>query len=230
VGIPFAVSAIGGVIILVLALSVLPVMVPDGNSAVLVRHPADALRRFFEQPRLRLAWTLAVIRASFWIIFSIYATIFSVTCGWSPSAAAAVLSLGNASLFFVVVWGRLVRSLGARRVLMIGYAIAATCLVLTAIAALWAPEIAPLFLLAAACGASIIDGAGNIAFLRATRARERSSMAGIYMTYRDVSQFAPVAAFSLILLVSPLSSAFLVFTGAMFWAARLSLLIHPRIR
>jgi len=55
-------------------------------------------------------------------------------------------------------------------------------------------------------------------------------MAGIYMTYRDVPQFAPIAAFPIIPLVSPLSSAFLAFAGAMFAAARLSLLIHPRIR
>jgi hypothetical protein len=57
-----------------------------------------------------------------------------------------------------------------------------------------------------------------------------SSMAGIYMTYRDVPQFAPIAAFPIIPLVSPLASAFLAFAGAMFAAARLSLLIHPRIR
>jgi hypothetical protein len=32
-------------------------------------------------------------------MFSIYAPIFSVTCGWSPLAGTAVLSLGNSSLF-----------------------------------------------------------------------------------------------------------------------------------
>jgi MFS family permease len=230
VGTPFVLSAIGGVIILGLALWALPLTAPESNSATVIRRPADTVRRFVEQPRLRLAWTLALIRASFWIIFSIYAPIFSVTCGWSPAAAAAVLSLGNASLLFVVVWGKLVRSLGVRRVLTIGYALAAACLVLTAIAGLWAPQFAPLLLLASAFGASIVDGPGNIAFLRATRSRERSSMTGIYMTYRDVSQFAPIATFSLILVVAPLSLAFVVFAGAMFGAARLSLLIHPRIR
>jgi len=229
-GAPFLVTAIGGLAILGLALWILPANVLNRNSAALLRRPSDTVRRFFEQPRLRLAWVLALIRASFWIIFSIYAPIFSVMCGWSPSAGAAVLSLGNASLFFVVVWGRLVRGFGVRRVLAIGYALAATCLVLTGIAGLWAPQIAPVLLVASAFGASMVDGPGNIVFLRATRARERSSMAGIYMTYRDFSQFAPIAAFSLILLVSPLSSALLIFAGAMFAAARLSLLVHPRIR
>jgi len=229
-GTPFVVTEIGGLAILGLALWTLPASVPDRTRAVALGRPDETVRRFFEQPRLRLAWILALTRASFWIIFSIYAPIFSVICGWSPSAGAAVLSLGNASLFFVVIWGRLVRELGARRVLAIGYTLAGICLVLTGIAGLWAPQIAPVLLVASAFGASMVDGPGNIAFLRATRPRERSSMAGIYMTYRDFSQFAPIAAFSLILLVSPLSPAFVVFAGAMFAAARLSLLIHPRIR
>jgi MFS family permease len=229
-GVPFALSAIGGVLISVLALTTLSAAASNAKAVMVVRRPAATIARFFEQPRLRLAWTLAVIRASFWVIFSIYAPIFSVTCEWSPAAGAAVLSLGNASLFLVAIWGRLARRLGARRVLAAGYALAASCLVLTAAAALLTPGIAPAFLLAAAFAASIIDGPGNIAFLRATRPRERSSMAGIYTTYRDVSQFVPIAVFSVILLVSQPSTAFFVLSGVMFGAARLSLLIHPRLR
>jgi len=55
-------------------------------------------------------------------------------------------------------------------------------------------------------------------------------MAGIYMTHRDVSQFAPVALFSLILSVAELTTAFLAFAAALFSAAWLSRLIHPRLR
>ena len=40
-------------------------------------------------------------------------------------------------------------------------------------------------------------------------------MAGIYMTYRDISQFAPIAIFSLILSFSQLASAF-IFSAASF--------------
>jgi hypothetical protein len=120
-----------------------------------------------------------------------------------PVAGAAVLSLGNASLFFVVVWGRLVREL--RRTPRTGNRIRVSgepVLVLTGIAGLWAPQIAPVLLVASAFWRKHGRRAWNIAFCALTRARERSSMAGIYMTYRDFSQFAPIAAFSLILLVS----------------------------
>jgi len=115
-------------------------------------------------------------------------------------------------------------------VLIAGYAWAAIGLLLTTIAAYWTPAIAPVLLVGAAFGASIIDGPGNIPFLRATRPHERPAMAGIYMTYRDVSQFAPVALFSLILSVAELTTAFLAFAAALFSAAWLSRLIHPRLR
>jgi ACDE family multidrug resistance protein len=227
---PFIVSGIGGTIMLCLALMALPVLKPETRSTALQRRPIDTVRRFFDQPRLRLAWLLALARSSFWVIFYIYAPILSVICGWSQSAGAAMLSLGSATLFFVAIWGRLARSFGARRVLIVGYALTGACLMLTAAAAVWAPGIAPLLLLSAAFAASIIDGPGNILFLRATRPHERPAMAGIYMTYRDVSQFSPVAVFSLILTVSSLASAFLVFAGVFFGAARLSQLIHQRLR
>ena len=225
---PFIVSAIGGLVMLGLALLALPTQQLGGKA--IARHPITAVRRFFLQPRLRLAWFLAVIRSSFWVLFYIYAPLFSIACGWSASAAAATLSLGTSTLFFVALWGRLVRIWGARPVLIAGYGSAAIGLVSTAVAAWWMPAIAPVLLIGAAFGASIIDGPGNIPFLRATRPHERPAMAGIYMTYRDISQFAPVAVFSLILAVAELTTAFLTFAAVLFGTAWLSRLIHPRLR
>jgi MFS family permease len=225
---PFIVSAIGGLVMLGLALLALPTQQLDGKA--IARHPITAVRRFFLQPRLRLAWFLAVIRSSFWVLFYIYAPLFSIACGWSASAAAATLSLGTSTLFFVALWGRLVRIWGVRPVLIAGYGSAAIGLVSTAVAAWWMPAIAPVLLIGAAFGASIIDGPGNIPFLRATRPHERPAMAGIYMTYRDISQFAPVAVFSLILAVAELTTAFLTFAAVLFGTALLSRVIHPRLR
>jgi hypothetical protein len=54
-GTPFIVAAVGGVVILGLALWALPVSAPDSNSEALIRRPVDTVRRYFEQPRLRLA-------------------------------------------------------------------------------------------------------------------------------------------------------------------------------
>ena len=91
-------------------------------------------------------------------------------------------------------------------------------------------SIAPVLLLSAAIAAAMLDGAGNVPFLRATRPHERAAMAGIYMTYRDISQFAPIAIFSVILSFSQLASAFIFSAASFLVAGRLAQLIHPRLR
>ena len=64
-------------------------------------------------------------------------------------------------------------------------------------------------LIAGAAGASIIDGAGSVPFLRAVRPRERSEMTTVYATYRDMSRLSLQSLYSLLLLVFPLSIVFL---------------------
>lgn len=171
-----------------------------------------------------------MVRSSFWAIFYIYAPVLSVACGWSASEGAAVLSLGTSTMFLVPIWGSLSRRFGARLLLIGGYMLGGLFLALTAIGALFVPTIAPVLLLSAAFAAAILDGAGNVPFLRATRPHERASMTGIYMTYRDISQFAPIAIFSLILSVSPLASAFIFSAGFFIFAGWLAQSIHPRLR
>jgi MFS family permease len=226
---PFLISAAAGGIILSIALIAVPSFRPD-LKARFGRSPRERFRRFFSQPRLRLAWWLALVRSSFWVIFYTYAPVFSVVCGWSPSQGAAVLSFGNSSTFLVPLWGKLSRRFGARALLTGGYLLGGLFLLFTAIGALWSPEIAPLLLLAAAFAAAILDGSGNVPFLRATHPHERGAMTGIYMTYRDVSQFAPIAIFSVILSVSHLASAFAITAASFVFAGQLARSIHPRLR
>jgi len=186
---PYVVAAIGGLVMLGLALAALPTQQLEGKAIAGARQPITAVRRFLEQPRLRLAWFLAVIRSSFWVLFyNLRANFFH--CLWVVS----VRRCRDAFARHLNVVLR--RTLGTARadsrraaVLIAGYAWAAIGLLLTTIAAYWTPAIAPVLLVGAAFGASIIDGPGNIPFLRATRPHERPAMAGIYMTYRDVSQF-----------------------------------------
>lgn len=228
--VPFVIAAAGGATILWLAISVLPRFRPVPDRPLLFPNPTAAFSRFFKQPRLRLAWLLAVVRSAYWAIFFIYAPLFAVTCGWSPSAAAGILSLGTATLFCVAIWGKLTRRVGVRLILMAGYGLTGLCLLLTAATAIWTPDVAPWLLVASAFMACIIDGAGNIHFLRATRPHERPAMAGIFLTYRDVSQFIPIAVFSLVLLFLPLAFVFFIFAIALFAASALSQFIHPRLR
>ena len=64
------------------------------------------------------------------------------------------------------------------------------------------------FLVIAALGATILDGAGNVLYFRAVRPWERSEMTGIFLTYRDASQLAPPGLFALLLKVFALPVVF----------------------
>jgi MFS family permease len=227
VWLPFAASLFCGLLFM-LASGAVPASVTV-KRPMRVRKLASAAR-FFRQRRLVAAWVLAVIRSSFWQAFFIYASIFAVSCGWSTSASAAVVSFGLATLVFVPMWGKMGRTFGARPVLLIAYAMGGLCLVGTAISGLKAPFVAPLFLLAATFFASMIDGIGNVLFLRAVRTFERPAMAGVYMTYRDIAQFLTIALFALILTFVSFPIALLTIAAAFFAASYLSSLVHPRIR
>jgi hypothetical protein len=227
---PYVLAGVGGVLVFCAAMIALPRASEGAVIVTVPRHPGETIHHFFRQPRLRLAWFLSLTRSSQWVVFYVYAPLFAVTCGWSPESGAAFLSLCTAMLLLVPFWGILARRFGIRRLLTAGYALAGLFLLVTAAAAFWAPEIAPFFLLGAALLISSVEGAGNVPFLRATRPLERAAMAGIYMTYRDVSQFAPLALFTVILAASQLASGFVVSACFLFGAARLSQSIHPRLR
>ena len=52
------------------------------------------------------------------------------------------------------------------------------------------PSLAIIVLLGAVLGATVLDGAGNVPFLRAVRTHERSEMTGVFFTHRDTAQLA----------------------------------------
>ena len=184
--------------------------------------PANPLRfipAFFRQPRLALAWLLAVGRACWWVVFMIYGPIYIVQTGGGETIAAAIVSLGNATVFLVRLWGRVARAHGIRRLLLWGYATTGLLTMLVA----FAPPVAWLgasLLLAAALAASTIDGVGNVPFLRAVRPLQRVQMLSVYITYRDGSQLLPPAIFSLLVAFTSLSAVFVVSAATMFVMTR----------
>jgi hypothetical protein len=54
-------------------------------------------------------------------------------------------------------------------------------------------------LLASALNVMVLDGLGNIPFLRAVRAWERPQMTTVFRTYIDLSDLLPAALFSVLL-------------------------------
>ncbi len=87
-------------------------------------NPIRYLHRFFAQPRLRLAWTLAAARSSWWSLFYVYTPIFAVTTGLGAEIGGLVVSIGTGWIWLVPLWGWVGRRYGLRRLLQAGYAVA----------------------------------------------------------------------------------------------------------
>ncbi len=175
-------------------------------------NPTRYLVRFFAQPRLRLAWGLAVGRSAWWSMYFIYAPIHVVNSGLDAVWAGAIVSFGTASFFLVPLWSRIGRRYGLRRLLIGGYL--ATGLVTMAVA-LDAGPFSVAALILAASMAGIIDAAGNVPFLRAVHPHERPEMITVYNSFRGVSQTVPPGVFALLLKALELPAVFVAGGAAM---------------
>lgn len=169
--------------------------------------PLGNLPRFFAQPRLRLAWILAMGRSSWWAMYFVYAPIYVVKAGYGEELGGAIVSLACGSLFIVPLWGWLGRRYGLRRLLIAGYLGSGLASLAVALMASL-PDLAVAILLAAAFATGVVDGAGNLPFLRAVHPTERPEMTSVFMTFRDVSQLAPPGVFALLLQVFALPAVF----------------------
>ena len=185
-------------------------------------NPVLFVRRYFSQPRLVLAWLLAMGRAGWWGMFFMYAPIYAVTTGLGEEAGGLISSAGSAFLFIVTFWGWVGRRLGLRWLLVVGFAVTAVLTVAVGLAAN-TPWLGAGLLIATAGGASIIDGAGNVPFMRAVRSWERAEMTTVFATYRDAARLSTPAIYALILQVFALPAVFVasgVIMLANAWLAR----------
>ena len=143
-----------------------------------------------------------------------------VSSGLDKVTAGTVMSVSVAMAFAVPLWARVGFKYGLRKLLTIAYA--ATGIMGFV---LWLADVEPmamaLLIIAAAATASMIDGAGNVPFLRAVRGAERAEMAGVYGTFRDVSQLAPPAIAAVVLQFAALPAVFGVVGTLLFGQAYL---------
>ncbi len=181
-----------------------PTLVAATSSPV---NPLRFVGRFFSQPRLYLAWFLAIGRAGWWMMFFIYAPIYAVTSGMAAETGGWIVAAGSASMFVVTFWGWVGRRYGLRRLLVGGYA-AAGLLTMGVGAAAGTTWLGITILIVACLAASAIDGAGNVPFLRAVRARERAEMTTVYSSYRDAARLTIPGLFALVLNVFALPAVF----------------------
>lgn len=198
------------------------------QKAVPVPTPLAYVRRYFAQPRLRLAWVMTTGRNVWWVVFFIYVPVYAVKTGLGPEVGGAVVSVGASFLFLTPLSGRLVRREGLRRVFMLGFLLAAVATVLVAVT-INEPWLGISLIICAALGMSAIDAGGNMLFLFAVRRHERAEMTTVYSTYRDVADIVPPGMFSLLLRVFELPAVFVVGGAVTLALSLLSVRIHPRL-
>jgi MFS family permease len=179
-------------------------------------NPIGYVPRFVRQPRLRLAYMLVFGRETWWWMFYLFVPVYADESGLGLMTGAIVLSLGSALVFFANQWGWVMRRIGMRRHMMIGF-VGCGMSVIAAGAMLDRPWVAIGLILVSAIFLTSSEAAGNIPFLRAVRARERTEMSMVYGTYRDVIGLTVPGIYTILLSFFGLSSVFYV-TGVMLFA------------
>jgi MFS transporter, ACDE family, multidrug resistance protein len=223
---PFAIAAVAAMLLLVLFWCLrLAELTPSSGKPP---NPLRYLPRFFAQPRLRLAWGLAGARSAWWSVFYIYTPIFAVMSGLGAEAGGAIASIGTAWIFLVPLWGWVGRRYGLRPLLAAGYGTAGLMTVATA-AVFHLPWVGAAALVLAGFGAEMIDGAGNLLFLRAVHPYERPEMTTVFVSYRDVAQLGPPLVCAPLLSVLALPSVFAAAGIMMLGSAALARYIPRRL-
>lgn len=191
-------------------------------------NPLAYLARFFQQPRLIAGWLFAVIRSCGWWVYVVYVPIFCIESGLGDKLGGTILSISNATLLlspFMASWARR-RSVRVALRLALGYCALLFCL---ATATAGAPVVTVACLFLGSFGLVMLDVAGGLPFMMAVKPSERSEMAAVYSSFRDVSGIATPGMAWLVLWVAPLNFIFaasgLAFAGAFAIAGRL----HPRL-
>jgi MFS family permease len=188
-----------------------PEALPSGTLAGF--NPLSNVVRFFKQPRLRLAWSIAFGRSCFWSAMFIYGPLLMIEGGLSKATAGFMISASQLTLPLSLVHGKLARHFGVRRVVawcFVGMAVA------TLIAGLFGkaePWSAVICLLCAAVCASGLDGVGGIPFYRAVKPRERQRMTSVYRTFFECAELIPGFIFMFLLLHFEIGIVFIVISG-----------------
>ena len=178
-------------------------------------NPLKYLPRFFSQPRLRLAYGMALARSGWWTMFIIYVPIYATQSGLGELTGAALVSIGTAWTLSVPFWGWVARHYGVRRLMMLGFGISSALTFLVYLV-IDLPTIASALLVVCALGATMLDGVGNVLFFRAVRSGERAQMTAVFVTYRDAGQLMTPGLFAVLLSYFALP---VVFSTAALWMA-----------
>ena len=162
-------------------------------------NPIESIGRFVGQPRLRLAWTIALGRSGWWSLFFVYPALYFDARGVDRDWSGAVTGAANILLALSPLFGWLGRRYGIRLPIMVAFFGAG----ITTLAIPFffdSPLLVAILLLVAAFFVVMLDSLGNIPFLPAVRPLERPLMMSVFRTYIDIGNLLPFAVFTALLL------------------------------
>ena len=190
-------------------------------------NPLAFLARFFAQPRLIAGWLFAVIRSCGWWGYIVYLPIYAIENGLWEGTGGLLVSATNAFLFITPLMLRWVQRKSVRHAVRVGFACAALGFLLAAVAPVAHLGVTALF--AASIFLVLLDISGGLPFLMAVKPSERTEMAAVYSSFRDVSGIVTPGIGALVLLAAPIQGIFAVVglgLGAMFLLAGR---LHPML-
>ncbi|MDZ4094475.1 MAG: MFS transporter [Paracoccaceae bacterium] len=170
-------------------------------------NPLAYLGRFFAQPRLIAGWLFAVIRSCGWWVYVVYLPIFCIEAGLGDKVGGAALSLSNGLLFITPLMLRLVHRTSVRLAVRGAFALCAVAFFGAALVSgnPWATVV---LVMAGSAGLVMLDAAGGLPFLMSVKPSERTEMAAVYSSFRDVSGIITPGVAYLVLLAAPLAGIF----------------------
>lgn len=204
----------------------------NGKQILRARRPAPNplayVGRFFTQPRLIAGWLFAVIRSTGWWVFIVYLPIYCIENGLGETVGSYAVSLGNALLFLTPFFVRTMRRYGVRLSVM-GSFWGATVLMIASWAFADLPWATYGLLLASVVFLVMLDVCASLPFLMAVKPSERTEMAAIFSSFRDVSGILTPGVAALVLLFSPVAGVFAACGAGMGMAAMIASRLHPRL-
>lgn len=204
-----------------------------GNGKLIQRARAPApnplayLGRFFAQPRLIAGWLFAVVRSCGWWVYIVYLPIFAIESGLPEKLGGAAVSATNALLFATPLMLAWVQRGSVRRAVRTGFAVSGTCFLA---AGLMPWPWATVALMALGSGFLVLlDIAGGLPFLMAVKPSERTEMAAVYSSFRDVSGILTPGLGAAILLVAPVQGLFAAAGTGLLAMFALAGRLHPML-
>lgn len=191
-------------------------------------NPLAFLGRFFRQPRLIAGWLFAVLRSCGWWVYVVYLPIFCIETGLGDKVGGVALSLSNGLLFITPLMLRLVHRTSVRQAVR-GAFVLCTVTFLAATLFSFQPWVTVAMMMVGSVGLVMLDAAGGLPFLMSVKPSERTEMAAVYSSFRDVSGILTPGVAWLVLLVAPLAGIFAASGLGFAVAWGIAGQLHPRL-